>query len=337
MSTYLTPRGLLTGEAARLATHAGVAWPLLGGAQAFTAVEITEVAGDRTSHRLVGHGADRDLSAFAQARVPFCGVADLPAIMGVVNVTPDSFSDGGRFASTEAAIVQGIALAEAGAAVIDVGGESTRPGSMPIDDTEEIARVVPVIRALAERGLRVSIDSRHGAVVEAALAAGAIVVNDVTALSDPRSLAAVARAKASVVLMHMQGEPQTMQVNPVYRWAPGDIFDFLRARIAACEAAGIGRERIAVDPGIGFGKNLAHNAAVLNHLVMFHGLGCAVVLGASRKSFIGRANRGEGTEARLPGSLAAVLLGADQGVQIFRVHDVGETRQALAIHRLGTH
>jgi dihydropteroate synthase len=325
MSTYLTPRGLLTGEAARLATHAGVAWPLLGGAQAFTAVEITEVAGDRISHRMIGHGADRDLSAFAQARAPFCGVADLPAIMGVVNVTPDSFSDGGRFASTEAAIVQGIALAEAGAAVVDVGGESTRPGSTPIDDTEEIARVVPVIRALAERGLRVSIDSRHGTVVEAALAAGAIVVNDVTALSDPR------------FLMHMQGEPQTMQVNPVYRWAPGDIFDFLRARIAACEAAGIGRERIAVDPGIGFGKNLAHNAAVLNHLVMFHGLGCAVVLGASRKSFIGRANRGEGTEARLPGSLAAVLLGAEQGVQIFRVHDVEETRQALAIHRLGTH
>jgi len=252
--------------------------------------------------------------------------------MGVVNVTPDSFSDGGRYAARDTAIAHGRALKAAGADILDVGGESTRPGAAPVSIGEELDRVVPVIEALAGEGALVSVDTRRAAVMRAALAAGARIVNDVTALAgDSESLSVVAASGAAVVLMHMQGEPRTMQQDPTYRDAPLDIYDFFAARLAVCAAAGIDPARIALDPGIGFGKHDPHNLAILADLALYHGLGCALLLGASRKSFIGRLSRGEDAGHRLAGSLAAALTGLERGVQILRVHDVAETAQALAI------
>jgi dihydropteroate synthase len=254
--------------------------------------------------------------------------------MGVLNVTPDSFSDGGRWLHSERATSHGRALVEAGADIIDVGGESTRPEAEPLPDGEEIRRVEPVVRALAKSGAVVSIDTRHAAVMEAALDAGARIVNDVSALRhDAQSLALIARHRAPVVLMHMRGEPRTMQRNPVYHAPLVEVLEFLEARIGACAAAGIARESIAIDPGIGFGKLVPHNLELLAGIGAFHALGCAVVLGVSRKSMIGRLSRGEPPETRLPGSLAAALFAVQQGVQILRVHDVAETCQALAIWR----
>jgi dihydropteroate synthase len=259
---------------------------------------------------------------------------DRPRIMGVINTTPDSFSDGGRFADPARAIAHGLALIEAGADILDIGGESTRPGAAPISLAEELDRTIPVVEALARTGAVVSIDTRHAAVMRAALAAGARIVNDITALSgDPESLATIAASEAAVVLMHMQGEPRTMQQEPRYRDAPLDIYDGLSARVAACAAAGIERARLAVDPGIGFGKTVRHNVEILADLALYHGLGAAVLLGVSRKSFIGRLSRGEDAANRLAGSLAAALAGLDRGVQIIRAHDVAETAQAVAIWR----
>ncbi len=270
------------------------------------------------------------LASFAQPRAPFCGF-DLaqPLLMGVVNVTPDSFSDGGKFHKPENAIAHGVMLAEAGAAIIDVGGESTRPNATPVDEAEEIERVFPVVSALAKGGICVSIDTRHPRVMKAALDAGARIVNDVAALTALGALEIAAQAGAHVILMHMQGTPQTMQANPTYAWAPGDIYRFLEERVAACVAAGIPKDRIAVDPGLGFGKTDEHNLQILDHLAMFHGLGCVLAVGASRKGFIGRLTGEKEAGTRVIGSVAAALYATGQGAQILRVHDVVETRQAL--------
>ncbi len=252
--------------------------------------------------------------------------------MGIVNVTPDSFSDGGEAFETSDAIARGRAMAAAGADILDIGGESTRPGSAPVSEDEERRRVVPVIQALAADGLLVSIDSRRAGVIADALAAGARIVNDVTALTgDPKSIDVVATSDASVILMHMRGQPATMQDDPVYDDAPTEIHDYLAGRVAACEAAGIARHRIAVDPGIGFGKNLDHNLQIINRWRELHEIGCAVVLGASRKSFIGKLTGQTEAQARVPGSLATALAARARGAQIFRVHDVAETRQALTV------
>jgi len=257
-----------------------------------------------------------------------------PIIMGVLNVTPDSFSDGGRWLEPERAVAHGRALLEAGADIIDIGGESTRPGAAPLPPGDEIRRTQPVVRALAASGAVVSIDTRHVAVMEAALDAGACIVNDVSALThDPEGLALVARRQAGIVLMHMRGEPRTMQHNPVYDFPLVEVLEYLDARVRACVAAGIPREAIAIDPGFGFGKLAPHNLELLAGIGAFHTLGCPVVLGVSRKSTIARLSRGEPPEARLPGSLAAALFAVHQGVQILRVHDVAETRQALSIWR----
>jgi dihydropteroate synthase len=265
-------------------------------------------------------------------RPNFAGLSlDRPRIMGVLNVTPDSFSDGGKYLAPEAALARAQDMLAAGAEIIDVGGESTRPGAQAVSIDEEQRRVIRVIRALAERGVCVSVDTRHTAVMAKAIAAGARIVNDVSALADEGALALIAASDVAVILMHMQGTPGTMQQNPTYAWAPGDIFDFLKARVAACAAAGIGLERIAVDPGIGFGKTDEHNAAIFSHLALFHGLGCALAVGASRKAFIGRMSKGEGPEARLAGSLAAAVMVAERGAHLLRVHDVAETAQALAV------
>lgn len=333
---YVTPRGFLFGASARDAVAAKRAI-FYGTGRAFTAIELTDSTLSPLVQQtfLVGEcpPASRPwLEALSHVPETFAGVslAD-PVLMGVVNVTPDSFSDGGQFATERATIAHGQALLDAGAGIIDIGGESTRPGAAPVGLEEELARAIPVVRALAASGACVSIDTRHAPVMEAAIKAGARIVNDISALTGEGSLAVVARAGVSVILMHMQGEPQTMQAHPTYVWAPGDVFDYLQNRIIACVAAGIPRERIAVDAGIGFGKDDTHNTQIIDHLGLYRGLGCAVVFGASRKSFIARMSQGEDAQHRLGGSLSAALSGVRHGAKILRVHDVAETRQALAV------
>ena len=263
----------------------------------------------------------------------FAGLSlDRPRIMGIVNVTPDSFSDGGEALRVEDAVSRGRAMLAAGADILDIGGESTRPGATPVSVDEECARVSPVIETLADEGALISIDSQRAAVMRTAVAAGAKIVNDVTALDgDPDAAAVVAETGVSVILMHMQGAPQTMQENPTYDVPSRDIRDYLAGRIAVCEAADISRDRIAVDAGIGFGKTLDHNLELLAHMDVLHALACAVVLGVSRKSFIGRLTGAEDPQERVAGSVAAALATRDLGVQIFRVHDVAQTRQAFDV------
>jgi dihydropteroate synthase len=257
---------------------------------------------------------------------------DRPLIMGVVNATPDSFSDGGHWFEADAAVRHARRLVADGADIIDVGGESTRPGAEPVGADEECRRVVPIIRTLAADGLVVSVDTRRSAVMAAAIDAGACIVNDVTALTgDPKALPLVASSSVGVVLMHMQGDPRTMQVEPRYVDAPREIFDWLAARVARCREAGIAAGRIAVDPGIGFGKTVRHNVELLAGLSRYRDLGSAVVIGVSRKSFIARLSREEPPDQRLAGSLAAALTAVARGADILRVHDVAATRQALAV------
>ena len=260
---------------------------------------------------------------------------DQPQVAGIVNATPDSFSDGGRHEDAEAAIAAGHAMTAAGAALVDVGGESTRPGAKPVWEGDETERVLPVIRRLAASGTAVSIDTRKAAVMAPALAAGAAMVNDVSALTwDPRAAEVVAQAGCPIVLMHHQGDPATMQDDPRYeRPVLLEIYDWLEARIAAAVAAGIAREHIVVDPGFGFGKNVQHNLQLMNGLALLHGLGCPIMLGASRKRTIGALSNEAPVGERLGGSIALALKGAEQGVQLLRVHDVPETLQALRVWR----
>ncbi len=285
---------------------------------------------DKLAQRTYG---DELLHCFSAPRASLAGLElDRPRIMGVVNVTPDSFSDGGERFDSGRAVADGLAMIEAGADIIDVGGESTRPGAAPVPVEEELRRVLPVVKGLAAQGARVSIDTRWAPVMAEAAAAGAAILNDVTALSgDPESLSVAAQSGLPVVLMHMQGQPQTMQADPQYEQVSLDVFDYLTDRIEACVAAGIPRDRLVVDPGVGFGKTLAHNLRLLNDLALLHGTGCAILLGVSRKSFITKIDGPCDAKERLPGSLAAMLYGIRQGVQIVRVHDVAETRQALAV------
>ncbi len=276
---------------------------------------------------------------FASLSAPRPALAGLdlarPRIMGVVNVTPDSFSDGGLLTDAAAAIAHGLALAEAGADILDIGGESTRPGAEPVGLDEELARVVPVIEGLKHAGCPalVSVDTRNAAVAEAALGAGAEMFNDVSALTYDKRSPAIAAAALSVCLMHAQGDPRTMQSDPRYGDVLLDVYDFLELRVATAKAAGIDRARIVIDPGIGFGKTVQHNLALIRRLSLFHGLGCAVMLGASRKRFIGTLSGVSEAGQRAPGSIAAGLAGLAQGAQILRVHDVAETRQALDVWR----
>jgi dihydropteroate synthase len=252
--------------------------------------------------------------------------------MGIVNVTPDSFFEGSQTLDPSVAIQRGRSLIDQGADMIDVGGESTRPGADPVSIDEEIARVIPVVEALALAGACVSIDTRHAPVMAAAINAGASVVNDITALQgDAQSVDVVASSGASVILMHMQGEPGTMQDAPSYNDVVTQVGGYLVARIRACEQAGIAKQRIAIDPGIGFGKALEHNLELMRNLHAFAGLGCSLVLGVSRKSFIGHLTGEADPAKRLTGSVAAALAGVAKGAKILRVHDVAETRQALDV------
>ncbi len=281
----------------------------------------------------------KQLDALARLHAPLALTGDKtlpftrPLLMGVLNVTPDSFSDGGQFLDVGKAIRHGRAMVAAGADIIDIGGESTRPGATPVWEGEEADRVVPVIEALVADGITLSIDSRNTFVMEKALAAGASIVNDVSALThDPDSVSLVAATRVPVVLMHAQGDPRTMQDDPTYDHVLLDVYDYLAERIKACEAAGIDRSTIIVDPGIGFGKRIVQdNLSLIDGLLLFQTLGCPVLLGASRKRFIGAITGVEDANDRMAGSLAAAVIGAELGADIVRVHDVQQTAEALKI------
>ncbi len=255
---------------------------------------------------------------------------DRPLLMGIVNVTPDSFSDGGQFLDPARAIKHGLQLVAEGADLLDIGGESTRPGAAPVPEGEELARVLPVLEGLAAAGVPLSIDTQKPAVMRAAVAAGADMVNDVNALLAPGAMEALARTRAAVCLMHKQGDPQNMQQNPAYADVVGEVRAFLMERVAAAERAGIGRDRIVIDPGFGFGKNLAHNLELLRRLPELGNLGVPLLAGLSRKSMLGRIVGGEVGE-RLYASIAAAVLAVTKGARIVRVHDVKATREALAV------
>jgi len=258
----------------------------------------------------------------------FSFALDRPLVMGVVNVTPDSFSDGGRFHDPEAAVSHARRLAEEGADILDIGGESTRPGAAPVSEDEELRRVLPVLEKLPD--LCVSVDTRRPRVMQAALAAGASMINDIQALTEPYALEAVAATGCAVCLMHMKGEPATMQREPRYEDVVGEVKAFLKEAIRRAMFAGIGRDRIVVDPGFGFGKTVKHNMEILRRLPEFASLGVAVLAGLSRKSTIGHLT-GRAVDERLAGSLAMALLALYGGAKILRVHDVGETRDVVAI------
>jgi dihydropteroate synthase len=255
---------------------------------------------------------------------------DRPLVMGVVNATPDSFSDGGQFLDPRAAIAHARQLVDEGADILDIGGESTRPGSLPVTEDEERRRVLPVLEGIVGLGVPVSVDTTKPGVMRAAIAHGAAMVNDILALRTPGALDAVASSNAGVCLMHMQGEPRTMQANPSYADVVGEVRAFLGERVAACESAGISRERIVVDPGFGFGKTAEQNLALLRGLPALTALGVPVLAGLSRKSTLGQIT-GRPVDERLAASLAAALLAAQRGARIVRVHDVAATRDVLAV------
>ena len=250
--------------------------------------------------------------------------------MGILNVTPDSFSDGGMFVDRERALNQARRMVADGADIIDIGGESTRPGAVPVDVDVELARVVGLVDALAREGIPISVDTHKPAVMRAALAAGAGMINDVRALRESGALEAVAAGRAAVCLMHMQGDPRSMQVEPRYDDVVNEVRDFLVERARCCEAAGIARSRIVIDPGFGFGKSVAHNLALLRSLGVFEATGYPVMAGLSRKSMLGRIADRDVNE-RAAASVAAALAASARGAAIVRVHDVRETVDALKV------
>ena len=280
---------------------------------------------------------DRNLASAVMDRLlaprdPFAGLSmTAPRLMGILNVTPDSFSDGGRHNAPARAIAAARAMQDAGAAIIDIGGESTRPGAAPVTRNQELARVLPVLAWLRDSGAVLSIDTRHAEVMRRAVAGGAGIINDVGALRGDGAVDAAAAAGVPVVMMHMQGTPETMQADPQYGFAPVEILEFLEARIQAAEAAGIPRALMAIDPGYGFGKTVTHNLQLINWTAMLHMLGVPILIGASRKSSIAKISAGEDADQRLPGSLALAMAALRQGAQMLRVHDVGETMQAVKV------
>ena len=345
----LVPTGLIGAESAASAVAAGEALWLAGGPLAYTRLRLlwreepnggpaAEAEGSLQSLRTWASRTDDDgpveavLASLSRPRAPIAGLEHRrPRIVGVLNVTPDSFSDGGKFETASTAIDHGLAMIDAGADMLDIGGESTRPGADTVTASEQCRRILPVIESLANR-IPLSVDTRSAEVMRQALRFGASVVNDVSALgADPAAIDVVAESGCPVILMHSLGSPKSMQDAPRYQDVRLDIADYLERRIAACLAHGIAASRIVIDPGIGFGQTVGHIALLMRDLGILHGLGCPVMLGASRKSFIGRVDRPEPADRRIGGSVAAALLGIAQGVQYLRVHDVAETRQALAI------
>ncbi len=323
--------------------------PLAGGRLSFAALNVLTRSSGGTKRRTVVLGdafsgdwgrealaASDILKELAEPRPRLAGLSlEKPRIMGIINVTPDSFSDGGDHATAEAAVRHGLKLVEEGADILDIGGESTRPGSDTVPLNEELRRVIPVIEGLRARcDAVISVDTRKAEVMRRTAEAGADILNDVSALShDPAALEAAAETGLPVMLMHAQGDPKTMNDNPRYDDVVLDVFDYLESRIQACVAAGIPKAKIVADPGIGFGKHLHHNVAVMAGLSLYHGLGVPILLGASRKKMIGQLCDVPDAKDRVPGSLACAIAGVAAGVQIVRVHDVKETKQALEVWR----
>ena len=288
---------------------------------------------------IIGQADDRNKASAVfenlyKPRSDFAGLEmSEPHVMGVINTTPDSFSDGGAHLAPSTAIASGLAMSRAGASIIDIGGESTRPGAEAITRNQELARILPPITGLSSQNIRISIDTRHAEVMTRACAAGAAVINDVEALRRDGAVEAAAASGAPVIIMHMQGQPETMQDEPYYNFAPVDIYQFFEERIETVVAAGIAKSNIAIDPGFGFGKTVAHNLQILNWLSLFHGLGVPILFGASRKSTIAKLSKCEPADQRLAGSLTLGMAAFRQGAQILRVHDVAETVQALAVEQ----
>ena len=357
-SLWLRPMGIASLAELLPVLEADAVLPLAGGPYGFTHLDLI------TGEAAVGYQATRvsiaearritddacadHLAAITAPRPAFAGLPmDRVQVMGIVNVTPDSFSDGGRFLDPENAITHGHGMVAAGATLLDVGGESTRPGADCISTEDELARITPVISALANEGYLVSADTRHSAVMGPALAAGAQIINDVSGFADegaPEVMGQVylsAPSKSFAIAMHMQGNPRTMQENPEYGFAPIEVFEVLRSHIERLVAAGLPQSHIAVDPGFGFGKTSAHNAEVIGWTSLFHGLGVPVLIGVSRKSSIPKlaasggyeGSYGASSDDRLGGGLTLTLAATAQGAQIVRTHDVAETVQSVAVQR----
>jgi len=345
MRTLLRPTGFVDSPFG----HDGKVARLAGGLNWFATVELiriedrkrvsTELASVEGIEARFDDDMARQWAALTAQRAPLqLGERtirlDQPQVMGIVNATPDSFSDGGQFADAATAASAGADMAAQGAAIIDVGGESTRPGAKLVWEGDEIERIAPVIRQLAAGGAAVSADARKAQVMTAALEAGARMINDVSALSyDDGAAGVIAAAGVPVVLMHHQGAPETMQDDPRYDDVLVEVYLWLEERIEAAEKAGISRDKILIDPGFGFGKNVAHNLELMNGLALLHSLGCPLVVGASRKRTIGALSGEAPADKRLGGSIALAVKAVEQGAQIVRVHDVFETMQALRIWR----
>jgi dihydropteroate synthase len=335
--TYLRPLGLLFGRDARAAMADGRG-AALGGMDhiAFTGLEVISRKSGAITRRVEdlanwrGHPL---VEAINRRRPALAGLGlEATRLMGIVNVTPDSFSDGGQHGTAASAIAHGHLLAEEGAEILDIGGESTRPGSEAVPESEEMRRVLPVLEGLAGSGAVLSLDTRKAAIMRAGAEAGASLVNDVSALTyDPDGLTAVRETGLPVVLMHAQGDPRTMQLNPVYEDVALDVYDYLEGRVMACLEAGIPAGRLCVDPGIGFGKSFAHNLDLLNQLALLQGLGVGLLVGLSRKAFIGALTGEKRAGARVSGSVGGALQAAMTGCHILRVHDVKASREALAV------
>lgn len=336
MVNYLRPFGLVYGPDAAALVKAGTADPLAGLPHiGFTQAEWIIREGGKITRRVVDLAEARGHPLFNAITAPRPNFGPLELnrchIMGIVNVTPDSFSDGGVHYEAKTAIAEARKMAEDGASILDVGGESTRPGSEAVSTQEETNRIMPVISALAKEH-QVSVDTRKASVMSAALAAGAAIINDVSALQfDPASRAIVAEANAPVILMHAQGEPRTMQLAPKYDDVALDVYDQLLALIAKAEDAGVARANIMVDVGIGFGKSFKQNLELLQQLTLFHGLGVGLLVGVSRKGYIGAITQEKAAAKRFGGSIGGALQAAMLGAHVLRVHDVKETLAALAV------
>jgi dihydropteroate synthase len=334
---YLRPLSFCYGADARREVEAGRAGALGGMPYiSFSQIEVIE-RGTSVERRVVAYSEiAAECFAITHKRAAVAGFqTDATRIMGIVNVTPDSFSDGGKFAAENMALQHGRQLFSEGAEFVDVGGESTRPGSDAVDATEEERRVLPVISGLATLGA-VSVDTRKALVMRKAAAAGAAMINDVSGLTyDVDAAGAVRESGLPVVIMHAKGEPKTMQLAPKYDDVVLDVYDELDARIDAAHAAGIDRTRIIVDPGIGFGKTFAHNLSVLAQLTIYHGLGVPLLVGASRKAFIGALTQENAAANRISGSVGVALQASMLGAHILRVHDVRQTKQALSVFWAG--
>jgi dihydropteroate synthase len=341
---YLEPVGLLYGAVAKEAVALAAALPLAGGPIAFGAVRIWEGEPGNVKHAIVRTATIQAieeprvkdlLERLTAPRAPVAGLAfDRPRIMGIVNVTPDSFSDGGEYLEPGAAIAHAKKLAAEGADIVDIGAESTRPGASAVPAGEELRRLMPVLQGLGELGVPVSADTRKPEVMREAAAAGAAILNDVSALTfSEDSLSTAAALKKPVILMHAQGSPETMQISPAYKDVAIEVYSFLEERIEAAVEAGIPREALIADPGIGFGKTRAHNLTLLQSIALFHGLGVPLLAGLSRKSSIQSLGAAGGAKESGAGSLAAALDAVGQGVQILRMHDAAAMRQALSVWR----